>query len=198
MVVYRLAMLVLRPLVWIAFRPQVRGLANVPPSGGTVVSPNHLSGFDVVAVAYALTPRPLHNMAKNQLFRRPLLGPLVRSLGAFPAHHGEELPGGVAAAAALAGAGEAVVIFPEGARRRPGRTSRPHSGAACTALVADVPLIPAALRGTDGWRRRRRWQIAFGPPIALDDLRGEALGREAREATRRLWQAITELAASLE
>jgi 1-acyl-sn-glycerol-3-phosphate acyltransferase len=197
LVVYRLAMLVLRPLVWIAFRPRVQGLANVPQTGGIIVCPNHLSGFDILAVGYALSPRPLRNMAKNQLFKRQLLGPLVRSLGGFPAHDGDELPGGVTAAAALAGAGEAVVIFPEGARRRPGRKHRPHTGAARTALVAGVPLVPAALSGTDGWRRRQRWRIAFGQPIPLNDPGNGAEMKAAREATRRLWQSITELAASL-
>ena len=196
MIFYRVLALAMRPLLWTAFRPQVWGTEHVPREGGFVLSANHLSGFDMFAIAYSLAPRPLRNMGKNQLFRRPLLGPLVRSLGAFPAHNGEEFPGGVSAAAALAGAGEVVVIFPEGARRRTGRTHRPHTGAAATALVAEVPLIPAAVRGTDGWRRLRRWRVAFGPPITLDDLGGRERAHAAREATRRLWGAITALEAT--
>jgi 1-acyl-sn-glycerol-3-phosphate acyltransferase len=192
---YRFATALSRPFVWIVFRPRVTGKQNLP-RGGFVLSPNHLSGFDVLAISYATAPRALRNMGKNQLFRRPLLGPLVRSLGAFPARDEHDLRGGVAAGAAMASRGSVVVIFPEGARRR-GRVRRPRSGAARTALTAGVPLVPAAILGTDGWRERLRWSVAFGEPVAIDDLRAEEPSVAAREATRRLWQSVIELEATL-
>jgi 1-acyl-sn-glycerol-3-phosphate acyltransferase len=172
-------------------------MEHVPRSGGYVVAPNHLSGFDVWVVAYPLYRRDLRNMAKNQIFRRRFLGPIVRSLGGFPAHEESGGAGGVEAAVALARAGEAVVIFPTGARRRLDKTGRARTGAARTALEAHVPLIPAALRGTDGWRRLDRWEIAFGEAIPLDDLAGEEPSRAAREATNRLADAIASLELSL-
>ncbi len=184
------------PLARLIFRPRVTGREHVR-RGGLVVAPTHLSGFDGLAVAYALWPRPVRNMAKNELFRRPLLGPFVRGLGGFPARDGDGLPGGVAAAAAFAAAGDVVAIYPEGARRR-GRERRPRTGAARTALAAGVPLVPAALQGTDGWRERRRWHIAFGPPVDVSDLAGLEPTAAAREATRRLWDAIKRLEAELD
>ena len=192
---YRLAIAFVRPLAWVVFRPQVRGKEHLP-EGGLIICPNHLSGFDVPAVAYALAPRPVRNMGKNELFGRPLLDPLVRGLGAFPAGERTSGDGGVTTAAALAAGGETVVIFPEGARRR-GRVRRPRAGAARTAVAAGVPLAPAAVRGTDGWRRCRRWQVAFGPPVALDDLRGADQARVAREATQRLWNEVRRLESEL-
>jgi hypothetical protein len=60
-----------------------------------------------------------------------------------------------------------------------------------------VPLVPAAVRGTDGWRHCRRWQIVFGPPIALDDLDGADPAGVAREATRRLWDEVRRLESEL-
>jgi 1-acyl-sn-glycerol-3-phosphate acyltransferase len=185
-----------RPFAWLVFRPQVRGRQHLVAKSGLVVCPNHLSGFDVLAVAYGIPNLRMRYMAKNQLFRRPVLGQIIRSLGAFPAHDGDGLPGGVAAAAALAAYGDAVVIFPEGVRRRI-RRRKPQTGAARTALAAEVPLIPVALRGTDGWRRLRRWQIAFGPPVVLDDLRDGDPIEAAREATQRLWEKVTALEAEL-
>jgi 1-acyl-sn-glycerol-3-phosphate acyltransferase len=149
-----------------------------------------------VAVALALVPRRTRSMAKNELFRRPLLGALVRRLGGFPARYEDSRAGGVAAAAALAAGGAAVVIFPEGARRC-GRPRAPRTGAARAALAAGVPLVPAAVRGTDGWRERRRWHIAFGEPIDLDDLRAGNAHAAAGEATRRLWRSVTTLEAEL-
>lgn len=198
MILNRAATLLVRPLVWLVFRPRLRGIEHIPAEGGFVIAPTHLSGFDALAIAYALAGRPLRNMAKNQLLRRPLLGPLVRSLGVFPAHDENGLPGGVDAAAVLARAGEAVVIFPEGARRRPGREHRVRTGAARAALTAGVPLVPAAIRGTDGWRQRRHWQVGFGPRIPLEGLSDFEPGKAALEATRTLWQAITQLEEALD
>jgi 1-acyl-sn-glycerol-3-phosphate acyltransferase len=194
---YRLVAILNRALTGLLFRPRVGGVEHVPRSGGYVVAPNHLSGFDVWAVAYPLYRRDLRNMAKNQLFHRRFLGPLVRALGGFPAREEAGEVGGVEAAAALARSGQAVVIFPTGARRRLDKTGRARTGAARTALEARVPLIPAALHGTDGWRRLERWEIAFGPAIPLDDLAGQELSRAAREATNRLVDAIASLELSL-
>jgi 1-acyl-sn-glycerol-3-phosphate acyltransferase len=197
MLLYRLLVALLRPVAWIAFRPRVLGREHVGSNGGVVICPNHLSGFDVLAVGYAVAPRRVRNMAKNQLFRHPLLRPFVRSLGGFPARSENGIPGGVTAAATFAAWGEAVVIFPEGARRR-GRVRRPRAGAAQAALEAKVPLVPTAVRGTDGWRRAVRWQIAFGAPVPLGDLLDREPNRAAREATRRLWESVTALEATLD
>jgi 1-acyl-sn-glycerol-3-phosphate acyltransferase len=196
MLLYRLFVLFGWPLAWLVFRPRVRGREHLQVTGGLVVCPTHLSGFDVLALAFAMAPRAGRNMGKNELFRRPLLGPFARSMGAFPASNVDGLPGGIGAAAELARRGWAVLIYPEGARRR-GRERRPRTGAARTALAAGVPLIPAALCGTDGWRERRRWQIAFGEPIDLRDLAGREDNAAAHEATRRLWESVKRLEAEL-
>jgi 1-acyl-sn-glycerol-3-phosphate acyltransferase len=170
---YRLAALTTRPFLRLLFRVRVSGVENVP-DGGLVLAANHLS--------------------KPQLFRRRFLGPLVRFLGAFPSRGGAG--SSVDVAAGLARAGHAVVIMPEGARRRSDRMHQPHTGAARAALAAGVPLVPAALRGTDQVRHLGRWEIAFGPPIPLDDL--DAGGADAAGiATERLWDAIRELEAGL-
>jgi 1-acyl-sn-glycerol-3-phosphate acyltransferase len=196
MLLYRLLVTIGWPVAWLVFRPVVRGREHLRLKGGVVICPTHLSGFDALAMAFAMAPRVGRNMGKNELFRRPVLGPFVRSLGAFPAGDGYGIAGGVAAAAELARRGSAVVIYPEGARRR-GRERRPRTGAARTALAAGVPLIPAAIRGTDGWRGRRRWHIAFGSPIDLQDLSGRDDNAAAREATRRLWVSVKRLEARL-
>ena len=190
---YRLLATLSRPLARVLFRPRVQGLEHVPAEGGFLLCANHLSGFDAFALGYALYPCVLRNMGKPQLFERPLLGPLVTSLGAFPARRGTGEDGAVAAAARLAQAGEAVVVFPEGARRRKDRVHKPRSGAARAALAAGMPVVPAAIRGTDRWRRLGRWEITVGPPVSLDDLRALEPSRAAREGTRRTWDAIVAL-----
>jgi 1-acyl-sn-glycerol-3-phosphate acyltransferase len=95
-----------------------------------------------------------------------------------------------------------VAIFPEGTRRRKGlvkkHRARPRTGAVRVALEAGVPLVPAAIAGTDRITRLGPVRVAYGPPVELDDLRD---GRDMREAaqigTDRLMAAIGVLEQSL-
>ena len=139
-------------------------------------------------------------MAKAELFRFPL-GPIVRAGGAFRVRRGEGDAAAIETAVELVRDGEVVAIFPEGTRRTKGlvkkREARPHTGAVRVALEAEVPLIPAAIRGTDRLSRLGPLRVAYGTAIELDDLRN----RDAREAaeigTERLMAAISELEAAL-
>ena len=196
---YRIVATTVRPLVRVLFRPRAKGVESVPARGGYVLSANQLSNLDGFALAYCLYPTQLRWMGKHELFRRPVAR-LLGSLGIFPVQRGVGDVGAVATAVDLAAKGHAVGIFPEGTRRGKGarrkRVAKPHTGAARVALAAGVPLVPAAIVGTDGLFRLRRWRLAFGPPIPLDDLEG--VGRlAAREATRRLWAEVTRLEGEL-
>jgi 1-acyl-sn-glycerol-3-phosphate acyltransferase len=92
-------------------------------------------------------------------------------------------------------------MFPHGTRQRKGLVKRhqpkAHTGAARIALEAGVPLVPAAVKGTDGLRRLAQLRVAYGAPVDIDDLRGRDIGEAAQEATARQMARITELEASL-
>jgi perosamine synthetase len=192
---YRVVASLARPAVWILFRPRVQGLDRLPARGGFVLSSNQLSNLDGFALAYPLYPRQVRWMGKSELFRRPIASAL-RTLGLFPVRRGEGDIQAVQTAVEFARRGHPVGIFPEGTRREKGfcktRTARPHTGAARVALAAGVPLVPAAILGTERLTLLRRWRVAFGAPVAIDDLDPGEPGA-AREATRRLMIAITDL-----
>jgi dTDP-4-amino-4,6-dideoxygalactose transaminase len=177
------------------FRPHARGLENVPASGGFILSSNQLSNLDGFALAYALYPRQVQWMAKAELFV-PVLGRIARRLGCFPVRRGQGDLAAVRTAAELARDGYAVGIFPEGTRRSKGlrkkHVARPHSGSARVALAAGVPLVPAAVVGTEKLTAFRRWRVAFGSPVRLDDLPDHPR-LAAHEATRRVWNEISTL-----
>jgi 1-acyl-sn-glycerol-3-phosphate acyltransferase len=139
-------------------------------------------------------------MAKSELFN-PIVGPVITAGGAFPVHRGEGDLEALETAVQIVRDGEIVVMFPEGTRRSKGlrkkHRPRPHTGAARIALDAEAPLVPAAIKGTDRLSRLGPLRVAFGPPIALADLRGEDVKRAARTATERLMTAIQELEATL-
>src|SRR5919198_2449335 len=169
--VYRLVAGVARPLVRLVFRPRVHGLEHVRSDGGFVLASNQLSNLDGFALAYALYPRQLRWMGKAELFN-PVTAPFLRRAGVFPVRRGEGDTDAIDGAVALARAGHVVGIFPEGTRRSKGfrkrHVARPHTGAARVALAASVPLVPAAIAGTERLTLLRRWRVALGPPVALD------------------------------
>ncbi|MBA3429592.1 MAG: 1-acyl-sn-glycerol-3-phosphate acyltransferase [Actinobacteria bacterium] len=185
------------PLVRGLFRLRARGLEHLP-GGGFVLASNHHSNFDPWPLGVPLYPRRfLRFMGKSELFFTPLKQFIV-ACGAFPVRRGERDLEAIGTAVALCRQGHIVVMFPEGTRRKKGLRkkweARAHTGAARIALEAGVPLIPAAVVGTDRLARLARLRVLYGPPVRLDDLEGR--DDAPYLATERLMAAIRELEAS--
>jgi 1-acyl-sn-glycerol-3-phosphate acyltransferase len=183
------------------YRLSSRGMENVPDGSGCVVASNHVSSFDPWPLGLPIWPRvQLRFMAKSELYWWPLTL-VLNGAGAFPVRRGQRDVAAIDTAVRLAREGHAVAMFPEGTRRRKGlvkrHEARPRSGAARIALEAGVPLVPAAVSGTDRLLRFGKLRVSYGAPIDIDDLRGRELGEAAHEATERLMTKILELEESL-
>ena len=163
---------------------------------------NHISSFDPWPLGIPLWPaRYLRFMAKSELYWWPLRY-VVDGAGAFPVRRGQADVEAIETAVRLAREGHVIAMFPEGTRRRKGLVkkfeARPRSGAARIALEAGVPLVPAAVAGTDRLVRLGPLRVAYGTPVEIDDLRGSADGPAAAlAATDRLMERIYELERSL-
>jgi 1-acyl-sn-glycerol-3-phosphate acyltransferase len=190
------------PVLYGLFRLRARGRGNLPPTGGYVLACNHVSSLDPWPLGLPLWPRRwLRFMAKSELYWWPL-SLVLSGAGAFKIRRGLGDREAIETAVQLAREGHVVAMFPEGTRRAKGlvkrHQARPRSGAARIALEAGVPLIPAAVAGTDRLLRLGPVRIAYGPPLELDDLRASEDARGAsQEATDRLMARIAELEASL-
>jgi 1-acyl-sn-glycerol-3-phosphate acyltransferase len=198
---YNLVGAVSAPVLYGLYRLRVRGLEDLPKDGGYVLACNHVSNFDPWAIGVPLWPRRfLRFMAKSELYWWPLTL-LLNRVGAFPVRRGQRDTLAIATAVRLAREGNVVAMFPEGTRRAKGLVkrfeARPRSGAARIALEAGVPLVPAAVKGTDRLTRLGRLSVAYGAPVEIDDLRGAEISEAAHEATERLMARILELEASL-
>lgn len=185
------------PVVRVLFRLRARGAENVPAAGGLVLAANHLSNFDPWPLAMPFFPRRFFRfMAKAELFWFPLRLVVVAG-GGFKVRRGEGDEDAIATAVTLARNGHAVVMFPEGTRRRKGlrkkHEARWRSGAARIALEAGVPLVPAAIVGTDRLARLGPLRVAYGAPIDVRDLAQLPAGEAAQVATDRLAAAVGEL-----
>jgi 1-acyl-sn-glycerol-3-phosphate acyltransferase len=200
--IYRVVAAVSRPILYGLFRLRAQGTENVPTSGGFVLACNHLSNFDPWPLGMPLYPeRWLRFMAKVELYWWPATY-VLDAAGAFPVHRGRADVQAIQTAVRLAREGNVVVMFPEGTRRRKGlvkkHQARARSGAARIALDAGVPLVPAALAGTDRLLALGPLRIAYGAPIEMEDLTATGdMRRAAQLATERLMASIEELEATL-
>ena len=190
------------PVLKTVFRHRAAGGQNVPRVGGLVLAANHSSNFDPWPLGIPLFPRRfLRFMAKSELFWFPL-GKIITAAGAFPVRRGQRDEEAIATAIALCREGHAVVMFPEGTRRLKGlrkkHEARWHTGAARIALEAGVPLVPAAIAGTDRVGRLAPLRVRYGVAVELGDLTGLPPAESAQIATDRLRVAIGELEELLE
>jgi len=198
---YNLVAVVSWPILYGLFRLRSEGREQLPQEGGYVLASNHVSSLDPWPLGLPIWPkRFLRFMAKSELYWWPLKY-FINGAGAFPVRRGERDVVAIDTAVRLAREGYVVAMFPEGTRRTKGlvkkHEARPRSGAARIALEAGVPLVPAAVKGTDKLLRLKRVSVAYGAPVDIDDLRGKEIAEAAQEATERLMERILELEHSL-
>ncbi|CQR74336.1 1-acyl-sn-glycerol-3-phosphate acyltransferase [Sporomusa ovata DSM 2662] len=192
---YELLRMFFAVLFSIAFRWRTFGIENIP-AGGAIIAANHISLWDPPVVGTAL-PRRAHFMAKEELFANPVFGWLISKLGAFPVKRGAADRTAIKTALTLLKKGSILVIFPEGTRSKDGKLGTPEAGLALLALKAGVPVIPAAITGTNKIFRAGhvlpKFCIRFGKPI----LPGcDNAGKESME--KMSTQVMTEISYLLE
>jgi 1-acyl-sn-glycerol-3-phosphate acyltransferase len=185
------------PVLHGLFRLRAEGQENLPADGGFVLAANHFSNFDPWPLGMPLWPkRFLRFMAKSELFWWPL-GAVIAAGGGFKVRRGERDLEAMETAVRLAREGNVVAMFPHGTRERKGLAKKyqqmAHTGAARIALDAGVPLVPAAIAGTDRLTRLGPLRVRYGSPIPVEDLRAKEPGVAAREATKRLMAEIARL-----
>ncbi len=145
---FRLTRALLLGILAPALRLRIEGLEHVPRSGPVIVVCNHLHNADPVLLSVAF-PRPLHYMAKIELFSVPVIAQIIRRVGAFPVDRGKADLSALRHAQAVLTEGIAVGIFPEGTRSTTRALRRALPGAGMIALRAGVPIIPATIIGSE-------------------------------------------------
>ncbi len=144
---YAVARVVVRALVPLIAKLHTEGLENIPQEGPVILASDHISWFDIPLISLRV-PRITHYMAKIELFGIPVLGGLLRLLGAFPVRRGEGDREALRTSQRVLQEGELLVIFPEG-HRSGGHLIEGKSGTALIALRAGAPVIPVAVFGTE-------------------------------------------------
>ncbi len=138
----------IRPIFKSLLRIKVEGIENIPLENGCILASNHRSNLDPF-VLNTVSPRPIFFMAKQELFKVPILGWLIKKAGAIPVKRNKRDIGALKKTVSLLNEGYCVGIFPEGTRAKPGEFRKPQSGIGLIVSKTDSPVIPVKIEGTD-------------------------------------------------
>jgi 1-acyl-sn-glycerol-3-phosphate acyltransferase len=180
---------------------RVRGREYVPRTGAAIIVCNHLSLVDPFVVGYA-SERIVNFMGKEELFRVPVVGFLIRKVGGFPVDRSRRDPAAMRTALQVLRSGELLGMFPEGTRSTTGNMLEFRTGAARLAARTEVPLIPVAVHNTNKAMppgkllRPARIAVRFGEPFELTELydrndKGDAMERALATIKERI-EALAE------
>jgi 1-acyl-sn-glycerol-3-phosphate acyltransferase len=191
---YDFAKVAVRTMARTIWRARVYGTSNVPRDGALIVACNHVSYFDPPLLG-CLCPRRISYMAKKELFAIPVLGTVIRALGAYAVDREGSATAAIKRSLAVLETGGVVGIFPEG-RRNPGGTFAPQTGVALLSALGQVPVVPACIRGTDRALRLAQINVAFGAPLNPPAGR-KATREDLAKFTTEIMKAIEALAESI-
>ncbi len=191
--VYWLVRALFQPFFHLYFRLSRIGREHVPESGPVIFAANHRSFLDPFVIA-TIARRPMYYVAKEELFRHKLTAWFLNSLGAFPVRRGQGDADMLETAKAILARGDAVLMFPEGTRIRPGSLGRPRRGVGRLALETGAPVVPVAIIGTEavrkGWRiRPHKVRIRVGRPLTFPQVEA-ASPQLAAAVTDRIWPNV--------
>lgn len=176
-------------------RTRVVGREHIPRSGPLIVAVNHISFWDPPLVG-AWVPRPLHYLAKQELFQNKLFGAMLTGYNCIPIQRGPQARSALRGAERVLGRGGAVLIFPEGTRSKTGTFLSPRAGISHLAAVARAPVVPARITGSNQIRRSMlrlvEIRLTFGAPLMVP-LGGAESREEGSAFARRVMEAIAAL-----
>lgn len=185
---YRFCRLLCRILCTLVYRLEARGVNHIPKEGPVVLCSNHKSVIDPVTLG-TWVPRKVHYMAKEELFRVPVLGWLIPKLGAFPVKRGGVSKEAIRTAINLLSEGKVMGIFPEGTRNE--NVGMGKRGAVSMAIRAKAQVVPVALIGN--YRPFRKMMAVYGAPIDMAPYAEQGTTESMEAATELIMSKIREM-----
>ncbi|HVY69042.1 MAG TPA: lysophospholipid acyltransferase family protein [Verrucomicrobiae bacterium] len=179
------------------FRWRVYDRERVPLTGPVILAANHASYLDPPLVGAPLM-RVVNYLARESLFKYPVLGSYLRALHAVPVNREGGGGAGLKAILDRLRSGDAILLFPEGTRTRDGQLQSAKSGIGLTVIKSGALVVPVRVFGTrEAWGRSvsfprpRRVAVKYGSPLDFAALRAEAKIC-AKDRLKRIYQEISD------
>lgn len=188
---YRLVQLFALTIFRTFFGLTIKGRENVPVKGAFILASNHQSWFDPPIVGSSC-PREIFFAAKKELFKTPILGPVVKFLNSIPVRRSGSDREALEMIEEVLKHGFGVIIFPEGTRFLDGKLRPAKPGIGLIAVKSGVPIVPVYVRNSAKLRRqfwRRSLQITYGKPFLPPTPKD---GVEHKEVIRNFAQVVME------
>jgi len=158
--IYDICYFLCKGICKILFRFRVVGEENVPKRGSVILASNHVSYLDPIFVGISL-PRKIHYMAKEEIFRNPLLSWFMRKLQAFPVSRDRVGPTSMKRALQVIKKEKMILLFPEGTRGDGKTLLRAKPGIGAIAEKSGAPIVPVFLQGPEKVLPRGSWRLRF-------------------------------------
>ncbi len=185
-------------VTWLLFSVRYEGVENLSRDDGFILAANHISAYDPVLLSLGAykVKKTIVYMAKEELINIPLIGLLLKGLGAFPVKRGKGDRHAMETAVEVVKSGKILGIFPEGTRSKTGRPMQGKSGVAVIAARSGSTVIPASIYVEKGkFPRRKKIVVRFGKGVSAEALgiHSESLTPEFRAASGKIMDKITEM-----
>lgn len=162
-------------LLYPFYRIKVIGKENFPKQGGVLLCTNHIDNLDPPVVGIT-SPRPVHFMAKEELFEAPILKTVLPKVNAFPIKRGMSDRQALRKALSILKSGKVVGLFPEGTRSKDGVLQKGLAGAGFFALRGEGVVMPCAIIAP--YKPLKRLKVVYGKPIDMTRYREERVSAE--------------------
>lgn len=172
---YPLGKMLCSLLLYPFYRIKVIGKENFPKQGGVLLCTNHIDNLDPPVVGITC-PRPVHFMAKEELFDAPILKTVLPKVNAFPIKRGMSDRQALRKALSILKAGKVVGLFPEGTRSKDGVLQKGLAGAGFFALRGEAVVMPCAIIAP--YKPLKRLKVVYGKPIDMTRYREERVSAE--------------------
>lgn len=175
------------------------GKERIPREGGAILAVNHFNFIDVPVIG-TVCPRRLVFVAKSELFDVPGLSQLIAAHGTLAIRRGESDRDALRRMRQAVRENEMLGLFVEGTRQTSGVPGEVKPGAAMIAISEGVPVVPAAIHGSQDWKLGRRSEIslAFGEPMRFAEHPRNSKGyaaasEEIMGEIKRLWAWLVQI-----
>jgi len=180
MTLYSFAKQVVSSYFRVFFKWRVYGKENIPETGPVILVANHISNYDPPVLACSIN-REVNYMAKDELFRIPILKNILRKLHAFPIKRGANDLKAIKTGLNILRKNQVLGIFPEGTRSKNGEIGKGLPGAALFALKTDAVVIPVGIVSTYKWFKPLK--VKIGSPLSLEHLKATKITPELLDET---------------